>query len=86
MLLKTWRFITRILAAFSMGMAFCHTLEMPAKIQYDAALWTTINQSLYWQFSSLPGIFSEVGAVLAAIGQNSAKVLSQYTYSLVRSY
>ena len=67
MLLRTWRFITLILAALSMGMAFCHTLELPAKMQYDAVLWTTINQSLYWQFGSLPGIFSEVGAVLAAI-------------------
>lgn len=68
MFLKTWRLITLILAALSVGMAFCHTLELPAKMQYDATLWTTINQSLYQQFGSLPGIFSEVGAVLAAIG------------------
>lgn len=68
MVLKTWRLMTLILAALSMGMAFCHTLELPAKMQYDAALWTTINQSLYQQFGSLPGIFCEVGAVLTAIG------------------
>lgn len=68
MLLKTWRFTTLILAALSMGMAFCHALELPAKMQYDAVLWTTINQSLYWQFGSFPGIFSEMGAILAAIG------------------
>lgn len=68
MILKAWRFITLVLAALSLGMAFCHTLELPAKMQYDAALWTTINQSLYWQFGSFPGIFSEMGAILAAIG------------------
>lgn len=68
MILKTWRSITLIFAALSMGMAFCHTLELPAKMQYDATFWTTINQSLYWQFGSFPGILSEMGAILAAIG------------------
>lgn len=67
MFLNTWRFLTLILAALDMGMAYCHTLELPAKMDYDAALWTTINQSLYREFGSFFGIFSEVGAVVAAI-------------------
>lgn len=68
MALRTVRLITLILAALNMGMAFCHVLELPAKMGYDAALWTTINQSLYQQFGSFPGIFSEVGSIAAAIG------------------
>ncbi len=67
MFLRTWRFITIILTALTMGMAFCHTLELPAKMSYNGALWTTVNQSLYRQFGSFPGIFSEVGAIVAAI-------------------
>jgi ABC-type xylose transport system permease subunit len=67
MFLKTWRFITIILAALSMGMAFCHVLELPAKMNYPASLYLTIQQSLYWQFGSFPGIFSEVGAIFGVI-------------------
>lgn len=67
MFLQTWRFITIVLTALDLGMAFCHTLELPAKMNYDAALWTTVNQSLYQQFGSFPGVFSEVGAILTVI-------------------
>jgi Domain of unknown function (DUF1772) len=67
MFLTTWRFITIIFAALSMGMAFCHVLELPAKMNYPASLYLTIQQSLYWQFGSFPGIFSEVGAIICAI-------------------
>jgi Domain of unknown function (DUF1772) len=67
MFLKTWRFITITLAALSMGMAFCHTLELPAKMNYPASLYLTIQHSLYREFGSFPGIFSEVGAIVCAI-------------------
>jgi hypothetical protein len=46
MVLQTWRFITLILAALSMGRAFCHTLELPAKLQYDGSLYLTLQNSL----------------------------------------
>jgi predicted PurR-regulated permease PerM len=67
MFLRTWRFITLILAALDMGMAWCHVLELPAKMNYPASLYVTVQHTLYQQFGSLPGIFSEVGAVVAAI-------------------
>jgi len=67
MFVKTWCFITIVLAALDLGMAFCHTLELPAKMNYNVALWTTVNQSLYQEFGSFLGIFSEVGAILTAI-------------------
>jgi len=38
MAVKTWHFITFILVALTMGMAFSHTLELPDKRQYDGAL------------------------------------------------
>lgn len=67
MALKTVRFITLILIALSLGMAFCHTLELPAKMQYDGALYVRIQNSLYVAFGPPNiGAFIEVAALLAA--------------------
>jgi hypothetical protein len=68
MFLRTWRFITLILTALNMGLAFCHLMEMPAKMQYDASLYATINNSLYLTFGSAPGIAIEIGSIVAAVG------------------
>jgi hypothetical protein len=65
MFLRTWRFITIILVALTMGSAFGHALEFPAKMNYDAALWTTINQSLYWGFGHIAGPIEGVTVFLA---------------------
>jgi hypothetical protein len=68
MFLKTWRLITLILVALFMGLEFAHTLELPAKMQYDGAFYVTIQNSLYHYFGAPgPGAFITVGAVLAAI-------------------
>lgn len=68
MALRTLRFITLILVALSMGMAFCHTLELPAKMQYDASLYVRVQNSLYVAFGPPNiGAFTEIGAIIAAI-------------------
>lgn len=68
MFLKIWRLITLILVALFMGLEFAHTLELPAKMQYDGALYVTIQNSLYQYFGAPgPGAFVTVGAVLSAI-------------------
>jgi hypothetical protein len=68
MFLRTWRFITLILVALFMGLEFAHTLELPAKMQYDAALYVTIQNSLYQYFGAPgPGAWITVGAVLSTI-------------------
>ena len=66
MLLKLWRLVTILVTALSMGMAFCHLLEMPAKMTYDGALWLTLLQTLYGAFGTI-GAFIEVSAVLTAV-------------------
>ncbi len=66
MFVRIWRFFTVAVAALSMGMAFSHALEMPAKIGYDASLWTTLQHSLYQAYGTV-GAVIEVGSVLAAI-------------------
>jgi hypothetical protein len=66
MLVKIWRFITIMLTALPMGMAFCHLLEMPAKMTYDGALWLTLLQTLYGLFGPV-GAIVESGAVVMAV-------------------
>jgi hypothetical protein len=63
---RTWRFITLLLVALTLGLSFAHTLEMPAKLGYDGALYVTLQQTLYrWWGPPLVGAFLEPGAVLA---------------------
>lgn len=66
MALRIVRFITLILIALTMGSAYCHALELPAKMSYDEGLWTTINQSLYWGFGHIGGPIEGTAVFLAA--------------------
>ena len=67
MFLRVWRFITLILAALDMGMAFCHTLELPAKMNYPPSLYVAVQHTLYRAFGTIPGASAEIGAILSAI-------------------
>ena len=66
MVLRGWRFVTLLLAALDMGMAFAHTLELPAKMQYSASFYSTVQHTLYWEFGNWPGILAEMGAILSS--------------------
>jgi len=69
MLLKSWRFITLILSALVTGMALCHALELPAKMQYSASQYIAIQNSLYVAFGPPNiGALIELAAPIAAIG------------------
>ena len=48
--LKLIRFTAILLVALLTGLAFAHVLEQPAKMQYDAALYITLQKSLYVQW------------------------------------
>lgn len=63
MLMKTWPLITIILASLSMGMAFCHLLEMPPRLSWDASLWveTTVTGNVFRLFGTI-GAAIETGA------------------------
>ncbi|RUR79180.1 DUF1772 domain-containing protein [Chlorogloeopsis fritschii PCC 9212] len=66
MLVRSWRFITIILAALTMGTAYCHVLELPAKMGYDGTLYTRLNTSLYWGFGHIGGLIEGATVFLAA--------------------
>lgn len=64
MRLRAWRFITLILAALSMGMAWAHVLELGPKMALAADEYILV-QRIYQAFGSL-GALIEPGAILAA--------------------
>jgi hypothetical protein len=68
MLVKSWRFVTLLLVALLTGLAFAHVLERPAKMLYDAALYITLQKTLYvaWGPPNVGGIL-EPAAILATI-------------------
>jgi hypothetical protein len=66
--LRVWRFATLILVALSLGASFGHTLELPAKLQWDGPLYVAVQNEapgLYVMFGTV-GAVIEVGAILAA--------------------
>lgn len=66
MFLKIWRFITVMFISLSMGMALCHLLELPAKMEYDGSLWLKLLHTLYPVFGTVGAAF-EGGALLTTI-------------------
>ncbi len=50
MALKLFRAATVLLVAMLSGLALAHVLELPAKMQYDATLYITLQKSLYAQW------------------------------------
>jgi len=82
MLIKVWRFLTILLVALLLGLAFAHVLERPAKMQYDAALYITLQKTLYvaWGPPNVGGIL-EPAAILATI--SLAVVLRKNKHALL---
>jgi hypothetical protein len=55
-----------VLAALTMGLAFAHALELPQKLDYDAATWTQLQHSPY-RYVAVVGGPLEVATVIAAV-------------------
>jgi hypothetical protein len=62
--MRTWRFISLLLAALAMGMHLAHALELAPKLQWDAALYVPVQTTLYEWFGKVGPIF-EVGALIS---------------------
>ena len=65
-MLKTIRFIAIMLAALTLGLGFCHLMQLPARMAWDQYLWvgSTVQGGLYAMFGSVGAIIF-VGAVIA---------------------
>ena len=66
--IKTWRFITLMLAAFSLSLSMTHLLELQQRMRFDQQLWVkvTVVENVYKLFGTVGAAF-EITAVLTAI-------------------
>ncbi len=67
--LRSWRFITLMLASLSLSLSMTHLLELPQRMQFEQTLWieVTVVENVYRLFGSVGSVF-EIGAILAAVG------------------
>jgi Domain of unknown function (DUF1772) len=67
--IRTWRFITLMLASFSLSLSMTHLLELPQRMRFDQQLWVkvTVFENIYKLFGSVGAVF-EITAILTAIG------------------
>ena len=66
--IRAWRFITLMLASFSLSLSMTHLLELPQRMQFDQQLWVrvTVFENVYKLFGSVGAGF-EITAILTAI-------------------
>lgn len=64
--MRTLRFVTLMLTALTVGMAFAHLLQMPAKLAYGGPQWLLLQHTLYGNFRVL-GTLLDAGAVVCAL-------------------
>lgn len=66
--IQAWRFITLMLASFSLSLSMTHLLELPQRMQFDQQLWVrvTVFENVYRLFGSVGAVF-EITAILTAI-------------------
>jgi hypothetical protein len=66
--IRTWRFITLMLTAFSLSLSMTHLLELPQRMRFDQQLWVrvTVVENVYKLFGTVGAVF-EITAILTAI-------------------
>jgi predicted signal transduction protein with EAL and GGDEF domain len=66
--IRTWRFITLMLTAFSLSLSMTHLLELPQRMHFDQQLWVrvTVVENVYKLFGTVGAAF-EITAILTAI-------------------
>ena len=63
MALKATRFVSLLLVALTLGMTFCHVMEIPGKLRLEGPDWLTVQHNLYVAFGVV-GAAIEVLAIL----------------------
>jgi hypothetical protein len=66
--IRAWRFITLMLASFSLSLSMTHLLELPQRMRFDQQLWVkvTVFENVYRLFGSVGAVF-EITAIVTAI-------------------
>lgn len=71
MLLKGTRFAAIMLAALTLGLGFCHLMQLPSRLGWDQYLWvgSTVQGGLYAMFGSVGAVI--FAATVIALGLNA---------------
>ncbi|HEX7010393.1 MAG TPA: hypothetical protein VF184_10450 [Phycisphaeraceae bacterium] len=69
MAIAMWRLAALLLTALSMGLAFCHVMELPAKMMHPPQFYAAVNSTLY-------GAFGVIGAAVVVGGVAATAVLA----------
>ena len=58
MLLKATQFVAVLLAALTLGLSFCHLMQLPSRMAWDQYLWvgSTVQGGLYAMFGSVGAV------------------------------
>ncbi len=64
MVLKVLRFLSLFLVALTLGLTFCHVMEIAGKLRLSGAEWLTVQHNLYVAFGPALGAWIEVGAIV----------------------
>ena len=69
MLIKATRFVALLLAALTLGLGFCHLMQLPSRMGWDQYLWvgSTVQGGLYAMFGSVGAIIGIVAIVVLFI-------------------
>src|SRR3954469_12240697 len=64
MVLKVLRFLSLLLVALTLGLTFCHVMEIAGKLRPSGAEWLTVQHNPYVAFGPALGAWIEVGAIV----------------------
>ena len=69
MLLKGTRFVGIILAALTLGLGFCHLMQLPSRLGWDQYLWvgSTVQGGLYAAFGSVGAVIFMATVIALAL-------------------
>jgi hypothetical protein len=69
MLFKATRFVAVMLAALTLGLSFCHLMQLPSRMGWDQYLWvgSTVQGGLYATFGSVGAVIDVACVIVLAL-------------------
>ena len=64
MTLKVTRFLSLLLVALTLGMVFCHVMEIPCKLRLAGPAWLAVQHNLYIAFGRLGAVIEVLSILL----------------------
>ena len=69
MFLRGVRFVAIMLAALTLGLGFCHLMQLPSRLGWDQYLWvgSTVQGGLYAAFGSVGAVIDVAAVIVLAL-------------------